>query len=296
MLTMMKNSFLLLVLSLPMLVYGQAVTPVHGESWLEHLHRTFNETSMGRSSWVYGPAAPMPGAWPPPSHLLSVSASFTGQTTTLYGSDLYRIKCRSCHGPVGAGAPPEINSVLDPIRATSASLYIERMKKVGMDVSMRDAAPLARQASQTLMDRLHNGGKDMPRPDPPLTDVELRSLLAYLRQLAGIPGAGKQQVAVQESQLRVGEYIVKSTCHICHSAVGVNPNPRELMDGKIPPLSTLTSRVSLNEFVAKVVTGAPILEGEPAIPVRGHMPVFDYLNVDEAANAYLYLLLYPPHE
>ena len=292
----MKRRLLILVLCLPGWAYGQAITPVQGESWLEHLHRAYDQTSMGRSSGIYGPAAPMPWDWPAPVPAPNVSKTFMGQTTTVYGSDLYRMKCRSCHGPLGAGAPPEINSVIDPIRATSASLYVARMKKVGMDVSMRDAAPLARQANQLLMDRLHNGGKDMPRPDPQLSDGELRSLLSYLQQLSGIPGAEKQQVAVRESQLRVGEFIVKSTCHICHSAVGGNPNPRELMEGKIPPLSTLTSRVNLNEFVNKVVAGAPILEGYPAIPVRGHMPVFDYLSADEAANVYLYLLLYPPRE
>ena len=286
----------LLVLALSLSGQAQVVTPVEGGSWLEHLHRAFNETSMGKSSGVYGPAAPMPSEWPPPHPALQLSNKFTGQSTTLYGSDLYRLKCQSCHGTSGMGAPPEINSVIDPVRATSARLYIERMKKVGMDVTWKDAAPLAKQAEGMLLDRLHKGGTDMPSPNPSLTDSEVRSLFAYLRQLAGIPGAEKQQIPVVEPPLRVGEHIVKSTCHICHASVGENPSPLGLLEGQIPPLNSLTSRLSLNEFVTKVTLGTPVLEGSPAIPMRGHMPVFTYLTPDEVADAYLYLSLYPPRK
>ena len=286
----------LLVLALSLSGHAQVVTPVEGGSWLEHLHRAFDETSMGKSSGVYGPVAPMPSEWPPPHPALQLSNKFTGQSTTLYGSDLYRLKCQSCHGTSGMGAPPEINSVIDPVRATSARLYIERMKKVGMDVTWKDAAPLAKQAEGMLLDRLHKGGTDMPSPNPSLTDSEVRSLFAYLRQLAGIPGAEKQQIPVVEPPLRVGEHIVKSTCHICHASVGENPSPQGLLEGQIPPLNSLTSRLSLNEFVTKVTIGAPVLEGSPAIPIRGHMPVFTYLTPDEVADAYLYLSLYPPRK
>jgi cytochrome c5 len=267
---------------------------VEGESWLAHLHRSFDETSMGKSSGVYGPAPPMPSEWPLPLPALQLSNKFTGQSTTLYGSDLYRFKCQGCHGASGTGAPPEINSVIDPVRATSASMYIERMKKVGMDVTSKEAVLLAKQANGMLLDRLHKGGTDMPSPNPNLSDAEVRSLFAYLRQLAGIPGAEKQQVAVVEPALRVGEHIVKSTCHICHASVGHNPSPQELLEAQIPPLSSLTSRLSLNQFVTKVTVGTAVLEGSLAIPVRGRMPVFTYLTPDEAADAYLYLSLYPP--
>jgi len=285
-----------LFLALALSVHAQVVTSVEGESWLEHLHRPFDETSMGKSSGVYGPAAPIPSKWPLPQPALQLSNKFTGQSTTVYGSDLYRLKCQGCHGTSGRGAPPEINSVIDPVRATSARMYIERMKKVGMDVTWKDAAPLAKQAEGMLLDRLHKGGTDMPSPNPTLTDAEVRSLFAYLRQLAGIPGAEKQQVPIVEPPLRVGEHIVKSTCHICHASVGHNPSPQELLEGQIPPLSSLTSRLSLNEFITKVTVGAPVLEGSPAIPVRGHMPVFTYLTPDEAGDAYLYLSLYPPRK
>jgi mono/diheme cytochrome c family protein len=133
-------------------------------------------------------------------------------------------------------------------------------------------------------------------PFPQLSEPEIRALLAYLRQLAGVPGAEKEQVAINESPAHVGEQIVRSTCHICHNAVGPNPNPQEILEGAIPPLSTLTSRTSLPEFVRKVTAGNPISMGVTAVPFRGRMPVFDYLSEDEVANAYLYLTLYPPQE
>jgi hypothetical protein len=105
---------------------------------------------------------------------------------------------------------------------------------------------------------------------------------------------------VKESPTRVGEHIVKSTYHIRHSAAGLNPDPQQLYDGAIPPLSALTTRTSLPEFIRKVTIGAPIVMGAAPLSYRdsytGRMPVFHYLSQDDAADAYLYLTLYPPHE
>jgi mono/diheme cytochrome c family protein len=172
---------------------------------------------------------------------------------------------------------------------------MERMKKAGMDMSRANATVLAKQANAALLDRFHKGGQDMP-PFPQLSEIEVRSLIAYLRELAGVPGAEKQQIAITESPSHVGEQIVKSTCHICHNAAGLNPNSRQILEGAIPPLSTLTTRTSLPVFVRKVTAGNPISMGAPPEPFRGRMPVFDYLSQDEAANAYLYLTLYPPQK
>jgi mono/diheme cytochrome c family protein len=281
--------------TLPLLAWGQTVTPVRGDSWLKHIHRKFEDTSMGKSSGVYGPRAPMPNEWPPRSSS-TADANRDQRSKSLSGIDLYRFKCQGCHGVFGVGAPPEIHSVIDPVRATSAKLYVERMKQVGMDVDLKDASPLAKQARKSLMDRLHKGGSDMPSPDPPLSDLESRSLLAYLRQLAGISGAQKEQIRINEAPLRTGEQIAKSTCHICHDAAGPNPTPNEILNGQIPPLSTLPARLTLNDFNEKVLTGRPVLEGPLAVPSRGHMPVFNYLNPDEAADVYLYLSAYPPQQ
>ena len=209
------------------------------------------------------------------------------------GADLYRLNCQGCHGEFGLGAPPEINSVIEPTRATSASLIMARMKQRGLDTSWSQASEMANQAKGSLLDRLHKGGTDMP-PFPHLSDPEVRAIFSYLRQLAGIPGAERQQVHIEESPVRVGEHIVKSTCHTCHNAAGVNPSPNELMQGVIPPLSSLTTRVNVQEFERKVRHGAPIMMGTPVLPYRGRMPVFDYLTESEVADAYLYLKMFPP--
>jgi mono/diheme cytochrome c family protein len=160
-------------------------------------------------------------------------------------------------------------------------------------VSPAQATQLAQQAQEALLDRLHNGGKSMP-PFSQLNEAEVRSILAYLRQLAGFPGAENEQIAVSESPVRVGELIVKSTCHICHSAAGPNPSPEQLLNGSIPPLETLTTRKNQSGLVEKVTEGAPVLMGKPPMLFRGRMPVFHYLTSDEAADVYLYLTAYPP--
>jgi mono/diheme cytochrome c family protein len=211
----------------------------------------------------------------------------------MHGSDLYRLNCQGCHGEAGLGAPPEINSVVGPVRATSVQLVVERMKKTGMDISSSAAGELAKQAKEALLLRLHKGGQDMP-PFPHLSDAEIRALLGYLNQLAGVTSARTEQIGVEESPLRVGEHIVKSTCHTCHDAAGPNPTPQQLEEGAIPPLSTLTTRTDQIEFIRKVTDGAPILMGTPPTLHRGKMPVFYYLTKDEAADAYLYLSTYPP--
>lgn len=269
------------------------VTAVAGESWLAHLNRSFNETSMGKTGHL-GPPAPAPGETAPLWHP-ELSSRAASQTLTLHGSDLYRINCQGCHGETGQGAPPEINSVINPVRATSVALVMGRMKTAGMDISRADAVKLAQQSNSALLLRLHNGGQDMP-PFPHLNEGEIRSLYAYIKQLAGVPGAEGEQSAVKESPIRVGEHIVKSTCHTCHSAAGSNPDAQQLWDGAIPPLSVLTTRKSRPEFIRKVTQGAPILMGAQPMLYRGRMPVFYYLSEDEAADVYLYLTLYPPSD
>ena len=268
------------------------VTSVTGESWLVHLNRPLSETSMGKTGHL-GPPAPAPGEQATRS--LPSAISVTSQSVTLHGSDLYRMNCQGCHGESGQGTPPEINSVINPVRATSVRLVMERMKATGMDISQADAVKLAQQANVSLLQRLHNGGQNMP-VSPHLTEAEIRSLVAYLKQLAGVPGATSEQVAVQESHLRIGEHIVKSTCHTCHSATGADPEPQQVWDGAIPPLSALPTRKSQPEFIRKVTHGAPIVMGTPPMLYRGRMPVFYYLSEQEAADVYLYLTNYPPSE
>jgi mono/diheme cytochrome c family protein len=288
---------LVVVFVIPSSLLGQttgtrdiSVTAVSGESWIRHLRRSFGETSMGKT-WNLGPVPPEPGKDLPPWQL-NLSPGFPAPIVTLHGSDLYRMTCQGCHKESGQGAPPEINSVIDPVRATSVVAMTARMKAVGREMSRSDLAAMAKESKVMLLQRLHIGGQHMLPPT--LTEAEIRSLVAYLEQLADIPGAEKNQIAVKESSYRVGEHIVKSTCHVCHSATGPNPSPDQILKGAIPPLSALTMRVSLSGFVRKVTAGAPIIMGTPPTYYRGHMPVFFYLSQDEAASAYLYLTRYPP--
>ena len=268
------------------------VTAVTNESLLSHLNRSFGDTSMGKT----GRLGPAPDAEGDSARTFSpIIPQPTAATVTLRGSDLYRLNCQACHGESGLGVPPEINSMISPIRATSPMLVRERMKKSGMDISNGDATKLAKESETALLERLHKGGKAMPA-FPQLKGSDIRPLLAYLRELADMPGARSDQSAVKESHVRVGEFIVKSTCHICHSAVGPNPSPQGMLDGAIPPLSSLTRRKVQSDFIRKVTQGAPVLMGTPPMLYRGRMPVFYYLSEEEVADVYSYLSLYPPTE
>lgn len=217
----------------------------------------------------------------------------TDRAVTIGGADLYRLNCRGCHGEAGLGAPPEINSVINPVRATSPRLTRERMKTVGMQMSASEVAKLASDAEAGLLTRLHSGGQNMPA-FPQLNQHEVRVLVAYLKQLAAVPGAQKEQRQLRETQIRVGELIVKGTCHTCHDATGLNPDGEQLLRGAIPPLSALTARAGESGLVRKVTRGAPVFMGPLATPSRGRMPVFDYLTDEEASDVFRYLTEYPP--
>jgi len=61
-----------------------------------------------------------------------------------------------------------------------------RMRATGMNMSHADAVKMAEQSKDALLQRLHNGGQDMPA-FPHLDDSEVRALVAYLKQLSGLP-------------------------------------------------------------------------------------------------------------
>jgi hypothetical protein len=131
------------------------VTDVEGESWLDHLARNFNDTSMGKTGRLGPPPDEFAGDGPHMhTELLLARAP---QTVTLHGADLYRLNCQGCHGESGLGAPPEINSVVGPVRATSVTLVMQRMKDVGMDITPANASEMAHQSRKALLVRLHKG-------------------------------------------------------------------------------------------------------------------------------------------
>src|SRR5258708_33894623 len=115
----MRYILLILTMALTPFAYGQTITPVHGDSWLTHIHRPFDQTSMGKSSGVYGPKAPMPGDWPP-SPAPNISTHLTAQKKGPMGAALTRSRCKGGQGLFGIGAHPEIHSEFAPYRAPSA--------------------------------------------------------------------------------------------------------------------------------------------------------------------------------
>ncbi len=259
------------------------VTPVEGPSWLLHLGRPMLESSMGITGrWEPAGTANAEPETPPYRDPMVVS-----------GADLYRLDCQSCHQASGKGWPPEINAIIDPVRATSPALLIARMKQTGAPVSSLVANQLASQSRESILTRLHQGGVNMPAFEH-LNDEEIKALMAYLDLLVGVPGAQSKQMYIEEPADRVGEHLVKGTCHICHSATGPNPTPDEILKGSFPPLSTLPQRVSEAKFAQKVTQGSQILMGPLSLPARGRMPVFFYIHDDEAAAAYMYLKHVPP--
>lgn len=263
---------------------GLRITPVEGESWLRHLGIPFVGSNMGRVGlWASPPlnasAQPSSGVGPDGEFLLS-------------GADLYRLNCRSCHKADGAGVPPEINSLIGPVQATSPVMIRAQMKQRGIELDAKTVNKLASQAQTALRARLENGGVKMP-PFRHLTREEVKALLAYVEELAGIPGAERKQIWLSEPAARVGELLIKGTCHICHEATGPGLAISVAMPGAIPSLASLPRDRIRSEVIRKVREG--LSRPMPMMPSdRGEMPIFSELEPAEVAAAYAYLVGYPP--
>ena len=143
-----------------------------------------------------------------------------------------------------------------------------------------------------MLKRVHNGGQRMPSREH-LSSGELDLLFAYLGVLAGSPKAGPARHETV-NWARVGQHVVKGTCHICHDAVGPRPSGEEMGRGKIPSLQSLLLSQPVAEFVTKARSGAPADLTGLGMLHRGRMPVFYYLHDEEIAAAYVYLATYPP--
>ncbi len=286
---------------------GRLVTPVSGASWLKHLGLTLDHTKIGQMGGEGGPPGtprvePFPQTRNSPlggaiRHFYSLFRSDRGRSEEVLnepfqitGADLYRLDCRSCHGATGEGAPPEINSLLGPAEATSPALVGRRMKDRGITMDDATVKSQAADAERILRDRLVHGGEKMP-PFPHLQGEEVDALIAYLKKLAGAPASEYREAPVTESASRVGEHLIKGTCHICHDAVGPGSGHGMMMRGIIPSLASFPEQKSPGEFIGKVRSGASSMMGMMG---GDRMPVFRYVTDEEAAAAYLYLARYPP--
>ena len=260
-----------------------AVSLVSGPSWLKHLGLTQPQTrlgQMGGTESIPASARREPDFGP----------SGTSRPFVLAGADLYRLNCRSCHGADGKGSPPEINSLIGPVQAASVTAFEERMKARGTEISDEMARELAAEAKKGLRDRLQNGGKTMPAFKHLRSD-EVEALLGYLDKLAGVPAGRNANLLVTESAARVGEQVVKGTCHICHDATGPGGGHMAMMRGIVPSLASLPQENSLGAFVRQVQNGSSRMM---MMMARPRMPRFPYLTDQEIAAAYVYLADYPP--
>jgi mono/diheme cytochrome c family protein len=218
------------------------------------------------------------------------AGSVLNEPFVLAGADLYRLNCRSCHGPDGGGSPPEINSLIGPVQGASRAMIQRRMKAKGTEISDEMAGEMAAEAEKSLRDRLQNGGKAMPAFTH-LHGDEVNALFAYLDQLAGVPASNHPTQLVTESAARVGEHMVKGTCHICHDATGPGGGHMAMMRGIIPSLASMPAQHSLSSITLQVQNGS---SGMMMMMGGTQMPAFPYFTEEEIAAAYFYLEGYPP--
>jgi len=283
---------------------GVALT---GPSILRSLALGIDMSPLGRLGGEGPPGAENPAAF---TNTVRKAAGLAGRnddgalaalrTTFLVdGATLYRLSCRACHGPTGAGKPPAVGSLIGPSLALSSAHHEEVMRAAGAKVRPDIAEQLAQQADQALRQRLVEGGK---KPKLPylevmpafayLSETEIAALEGYLKRLAKVPGAAPRLPQAPESALRIGEHVVRGTCRVCHDATGSGAGHSLMMAGLVPALVGMPEQMSLEAVVHKVRHGWNALPGVSHQLSR--MPVYPYLSDEEVVAAYLYLAYRPP--
>ena len=272
------------------------VTAVRGPSWLKHLGLKISQTHMGGMGGTQAaPSSPrhepeVDGVNPSPTnevhsaehHFMTDPASTTQQDLrilnrpfVLAGADLYRLSCQSCHGPEGKGAPPEISSLIGPVQGTSPLFVKKRMGARGGPIDDELASQLAGQAEAALRNQLENGSEKMPSFRN-LREDEIEALIGYLQKLAGVASPKNSNLLVRESAARVGEHVVKGTCHICHAS------------------ASLSVAHSLSSVERQVQHGSSPMTRMMTMMGGDAMPAYPYFTEEEIAAAYYYLVEYPP--
>jgi mono/diheme cytochrome c family protein len=275
-----------------------------GPSWLKHLGLTVSQTRMGQvggtdslPASTHGKQQLIAGTPAPPGNLNSTIQRFLAtfhsgskpaseildEKFLVAGSDLYRWNCQACHGPAGQGATPEINSVLGPVQGTSPALTRKRMEARGLDVDDDMVQQVSELAEGSLRDRLQHGGKSMPSFEYLRAD-EVEALFGYLEKLSEVPPTKRDGLLVPESAARVGEHIVRGTCHICHNAAGPGSGHVAMMQGTIPSLASIPKEHSLSGVVHQVQYGSC---GMMKITGGDVMPAYPYFTEEEIAAVYL---------
>lgn len=275
----------------------QAFSSSWGPSWLKHLGLTVAKTHMGQMGGSLPVAANDPasakGNPPASANLKSLmhrflttfrsnpeqAAAILNEKFQATGSDLYRWNCQSCHGPEGKGFDPEINSVVGPVQGTSAKMAKDRMIARGIEADDDMVNQMSELAATSLRDRLRHGGKSMPAFDY-LRNDEVEALVGYLEKLAGVPPTERDGLVVPESAARVGEHMVRGTCHICHDATGPGAGMGQV---SIPSLASIPRDHSLSGMVHQVQYGSCTTMKLTGGDV---MPAYPYFAEEEIAAAY----------
>jgi len=302
---------LLLAISLPAVAVAQAAAsatapspansqPLSGPSLLRSLALTDVENPFGRLGGDGPPRSSLPQAFVDSVRKALTQAGYRDEaalqslraTFPVSGADIYRLNCRSCHGPAGAGKPPAIASIIGPARALAPARS---------EPNPELAQLLAMHAGELLGERLAKGGVKSKGPYlvvmPPfayLSEQEVVALGDYLKQLGGVAGKETAVQKVNQSALRIGEQVVRGTCLICHDATGMSGGHAMVMAGLVPALANLPEQMSLDGVVHKVRHGWTPMVGMARPASR--MPVFAYLTDEEVAAAYLYLVYQPPQQ
>ena len=236
-----------------------AVSAASGPSLVARVKTGVDWTTFGRAGEAGAPehetSSEVPGA------LLREGFQLTG-------ADLYRLNCRSCHGPLAhgsrSGVPPLAGALAAPGQPVAAG-------EPGSEIRVRH--------------RLVDGGRVMP-PFSHLQADEVELLLGHLRALAGqVPASDR---SLRQPAQRVGEHIAKATCQICHDAA--RGPVRQPADADVVTLGEMTTRFAVGEFVHKVRYGS----ADVLSTAKGRMPRFEYLAPRELEAVYVYLTAYPP--
>jgi len=285
------------------------VQPLSGPSILRALALTVEGNQLGRLGGEGPPRSTLPQAFVESVRKALTQAGSRNDaalqslraTFPVSGADIYRLNCRSCHGPTGAGKPPAIASIIGPARALSPAQHEAVMKAAGSQANPELARQLAMHAEELLRERLAKGGVTPKLPYletmPPfayLSEQEVVVLADYLKELGGIVAKGTAVQTVNQSAMRIGEQVVRGTCRICHDATGMGGGQAMMMAGLVPALANLPEQMSLDGVVHKVRHGWTSMAGMAQPSSR--MPIFAYLSDEEVAAAYLYLAYLPPQK
>jgi mono/diheme cytochrome c family protein len=311
---------LLLAAFVPALAAAQAVPaarpappgtaqPLSGPSILRGLALTVEMSPLGRLGGDGPPAGALPQAFTDSIRRALTQAGLKDEaalknlqtTFPVSGADLYRLNCRACHGPAGAGQPPAVASIIGPARALSPAQHEAVMKAAGAEPKPELARQLALHAEEALRERLAKGGTRPKLPYletmPPfayLSEQEVAALADYLKRLGGVAAQGSTNQTVNQSAMRIGEQVVRGTCRVCHDSTGMSGGHALMMAGLVPALANLPEQISLDGVVHKVRHGWTSMAGM-ARPLS-RMPVYSYLSDEEVAAAYLYLAYLPPQQ